>query len=127
MSLVRNRYAKTMAYQKFALSPVEVKAAIRVRYNRTQNLKSLTMTIALQPEQEAFVQTQIATGFYANAAEVISEALRLLEKRNHYDQWVETVRNKIDIAADQLDRGEGIDGETVIAQLKEKLQQARES
>jgi antitoxin ParD1/3/4 len=44
------------------------------------------MTIALQPEQEAFIQTQLATGFYANAAEVISEALRLLEKRNHYDQ-----------------------------------------
>jgi antitoxin ParD1/3/4 len=85
------------------------------------------MTIALQPEQEAFIQTQLSTGQYSSAAEVITEALRLLEKRNHYDQWVEDVRAKIDIAAEQLDRGEGVDGETAISQLKAKLQQARES
>lgn len=84
------------------------------------------MTIALQPEQEAFIQTQLATGHYANAVEVIAEALRLLEKRNHYDQWVEDVRSKIDIAAEQLNHGEGVDGETAIAQLRTKLQQARE-
>ena len=83
------------------------------------------MTIALQPEQEAFIHTQLATGHYANAAEVIAEALRLLEKRNHYDQWVEDVRTKIDVAAEQLDRGEGIDGETAITQLRAKLQNAR--
>jgi antitoxin ParD1/3/4 len=49
-----------------------------------------------------------------------------LEKRNHYDQWVKDVRTKIDIAAEQLDRGEGVDGETAITQLKAKLQQTRE-
>jgi antitoxin ParD1/3/4 len=84
------------------------------------------MTIALQPEQEAFIQTQLATGQYANAAEVIAEALRLLERRNHYDQWVEDVRAQIDIAAEQLDRGEGVEGETVVSQLKLKLQKSRE-
>jgi antitoxin ParD1/3/4 len=50
----------------------------------------------------------------------------LLEKRNHYDEWVEDILAKIDTAATQLDRGEGIDGETAIAQLREKLQQDRE-
>ncbi|MGB8699030.1 MAG: type II toxin-antitoxin system ParD family antitoxin [Thermosynechococcaceae cyanobacterium] len=84
------------------------------------------MTIALKPEQEAFIQTQLSTGRYTDAAAVVSEALRLLEKRNHYDEWVEDVRAKIDIAATQLDQGEGVDGETAIAQLSTKLQQARE-
>jgi antitoxin ParD1/3/4 len=76
----------------------------------------MVMTIALKPEQEAFIQTQLSTGQYTSAADVITEALRLLEKRNHYDQWVEDVRTNIDIAAEQLDRGEGVDGETAIAQ-----------
>jgi antitoxin ParD1/3/4 len=84
------------------------------------------MTIALKPEQEAFIQTQLSTGRYTDAIAVIAEALRLLEKRNHYDDWVEDVRAKIDLAAAQLDRGEGIDGETAIAQLRAKLQEARE-
>jgi putative addiction module CopG family antidote len=53
------------------------------------------MTITLQPEQEQFIQTQLATGRYTNATEVIAEALKLLEKRNHYDRWVEELRNKI--------------------------------
>jgi antitoxin ParD1/3/4 len=33
---------------------------------------------------------------------------------------------KIDIAAQQLERGEGIEGETAIAQLKARLQKKRE-
>ncbi len=80
------------------------------------------MTITLQPEQEQFIQAQLATGRYTSATEVIAEALLLLEKRNQYvslrggaNHWVEDLRVKIDIAAAQLDRGEGIDGETAIA------------
>jgi antitoxin ParD1/3/4 len=79
------------------------------------------MPITLQPEQEQFIQTQLATGRYTNATEVIAEALQLLEKRNHYDRWVEELRNKIDIAAAELDRGEGIDGEIAINQLRARL------
>jgi len=76
------------------------------------------MPITLQPEQEQFIQTQLATGRYSNATEVIAEALQLLAKRNHYDLWVEELRDKIDIAAAELDRGEGVDGEIAINQLR---------
>lgn len=82
------------------------------------------MPITLQPEQERFIQAQLATGRYTNTTEVIQEALKLLENRSHYDLWIEDVRLKIDIAAEQLDRGEGVDGEIAIAQLKEKLLKA---
>jgi antitoxin ParD1/3/4 len=83
------------------------------------------LTIALQPEQEEFIQAQLSAGQYTDAAAVITAALRLLEKRNHYEEWIEDVRAKIDNAATQLDQGKGVDGETAIAQLREKLQQAR--
>jgi antitoxin ParD1/3/4 len=85
------------------------------------------MTIALTPEHEQLIQAQLATGRYANSSEVIAEALKLLEKRNQYDRWVEEVRAKIDLAAEQLDRGDGIDGETAIAQLRAKLYNAHET
>ena len=85
------------------------------------------MPITLQPEQEQFIQTQLATGRYTNATEVIAEALQLLEKRNHYDRWVEELRNKIDIAAAECDRGEGLDGETAINQLRARLHKKREA
>jgi len=78
------------------------------RYNRYNIHVNEPMPITLQPEQEQFIQTQLATGRYINATEVIAEALQLLEKRNHYDRWVEELRNKIDIAAAELDRGEGM-------------------
>ncbi|MCL1491575.1 MAG: type II toxin-antitoxin system ParD family antitoxin [Pseudanabaena sp. Salubria-1] len=85
------------------------------------------MPITLQPEQEQFIQTQLATGRYTNATEVIAEALQLLEKRNHYDRWVEELGNKIDIAAAELDRGEGLDGEIAINQLRARLHKKREA
>jgi antitoxin ParD1/3/4 len=103
-----------------------VKLKIVFRYNRVLTQRIVAMTIVLKPEQEAFIQTQFSTGRYTDATAVIAEALRLLEKRNHYDEWVEDVRAKIDLAAAQLDQGEGIDGETAIAQLRTKLQEARE-
>jgi putative addiction module CopG family antidote len=53
------------------------------------------MTIALKPEQEAFIQTQLSTGRHTDATAVIAEALRLLEKRNHSDGGVKTFAPKL--------------------------------
>ena len=83
------------------------------------------MTIALQPEQEQFIQSQLKAGNYRNAADVITEALRLLEKRDRYDRWVVEMRDKVDVVVAQLDRGEGVDGETAIAALRAKLYQGQ--
>ncbi|HLO84120.1 MAG TPA: type II toxin-antitoxin system ParD family antitoxin [Nostocaceae cyanobacterium] len=85
------------------------------------------MNIQIKPELEQIIQAQMATGRYANPEEVIGKALMLLlEWEKGYQQWVEETREKVDIAIEQLDRGEGIDGEIVIAQLRDKLRQARE-
>ncbi|WP_375470154.1 type II toxin-antitoxin system ParD family antitoxin [uncultured Nostoc sp.] len=85
------------------------------------------MNIILKPEIEQFIQAQIATGRYANAEEVISQALKLLEKQDkEYQEWVEETRQKVDVAIAELERGEGLDGETVVMQILDRFQKARE-
>ncbi|WP_414566976.1 ribbon-helix-helix domain-containing protein [Nostoc sp. CCY 9925] len=86
------------------------------------------MNIQIKPELEQIIQAQIAIGRYANPEEVISKALKLLlQWEEGYQQWVEETRQKVDVAIEQLDREEGIDGEIVVEQLREKLRQARET
>lgn len=81
------------------------------------------MQIQLKPEHEQFIQTQIASGKYTN----IDIAFRLLEKLNsEHVQWVEETRQKVDVAITALKRGEGLDGETVVMQILDKFQQARD-
>ncbi|MDB9476819.1 ribbon-helix-helix domain-containing protein [Dolichospermum circinale] len=85
------------------------------------------MNIEIKPELEQIIQAQIATGRYTNPEDVISKALKLLlEWDKGYQNWVEETREKVDVAIEQLDRGEGINGEVVISQLRDKLRQARE-
>ncbi|NET70081.1 MAG: type II toxin-antitoxin system ParD family antitoxin, partial [Sphaerospermopsis sp. SIO1G2] len=70
---------------------------------------------------------QIATGKYATPEDVICKALTLLlEWEKGYKQWVEETQAKVDIAIEQLDRGEGIEGDVVIAKLRDKLRQTGE-
>ncbi|MBD2503252.1 ribbon-helix-helix domain-containing protein [Anabaena azotica] len=86
------------------------------------------MNIQLKPELEQIIEAQIATGRYSDAEEVISKALKLLlEWEQGYQQWIEETRQKVEVAIEQLDRGEGIDGEVVIERLRSKLRQAREA
>ncbi|MEA5535455.1 ribbon-helix-helix domain-containing protein [Crocosphaera sp. XPORK-15E] len=84
------------------------------------------MNIILNSKLENLIKQQIISGKYTSIDNVLEEALNLLEKRNQYEQWIEEIGQKIDIAAQQLDRGEGIDGETAINQLRKNLQQNKE-
>jgi len=85
------------------------------------------MNITLKAEIEQFIQAQLATGRYVNAEEVISKALKLLEKQDkEYQEWVEETRQKVDVAIAELERGEGLDGETVVMQILDRFQKARE-
>ncbi len=78
------------------------------------------MNLLLKPEHQKLIEAQLNTGRYANPDEIIAEALELLNKRDQYQEWSEEIGRKIDIAAQQLDRGEGIDGESAIALLRKK-------
>jgi antitoxin ParD1/3/4 len=91
------------------------------------------MKITLKPEQEKFIEAQVTSGRYPSAEEVIAAALALIADRsdpkesNTYQKWVEETRPKVATGIAQLDRGEGIDGETVIARLQEKFRKIREN
>ncbi|MEG5160212.1 type II toxin-antitoxin system ParD family antitoxin [Microcoleus sp. AT3-A2] len=91
------------------------------------------MKITLKPEQQKFIEAQVTSGRYPSAEEVIAAALELLadnsdpKESNSYHKWVEETRPKVSTGIAQLDRGEGIDGEIVIARLQEKFRKMREN
>ena len=76
------------------------------------------MNISLTPELERMVDNKVKSGRYASASEVIREGLRLLEEQEQ--QRLSEVRQKIDRAIDQLDRGLGIPGPEARARLRQR-------
>ena len=84
------------------------------------------MNISLTPEQKKFVESQIAKGKYANTQQVVDSALKLLERKEQsYQQWLEETRQKVTVGLKQLERGEKVDGEIVMAEFEEKFEQMR--
>ena len=83
----------------------------------------MSMNLPLTPEQEDFVQQELAIGNYTSATDLLADALQLLAKRRRYDQWARDVQEKVAIAAAELERGEGVDGETAVAALRARLHQ----
>jgi antitoxin ParD1/3/4 len=84
--------------------------------------------LTLTPEHEQLIQSQLATGRYANAEEVLGIALQLLTRLDREQQvWIEETREKIAEGIAELDRGEGLDGPTVMNQYLQQFQAAREN
>jgi antitoxin ParD1/3/4 len=85
------------------------------------------MDIILNSEQEKFIQSQLKKGRYSNVEEIIDRALKILQKQEQdYENWVNETRVKAEIGLKQLEKGQKVDGETVIAQLQEKLDRLRQ-
>jgi antitoxin ParD1/3/4 len=83
------------------------------------------MYIQLKPEQEQFIQAQMASGRFTNADDVINEAFKLLEER---EQRLEELRQKISVGTEQIAQGRVTDGEIVFARLQGKIRKiAQES
>jgi antitoxin ParD1/3/4 len=82
------------------------------------------MSIALKPEQQQFIQQQIALGRFGSEEEVLEKALQLLSSQYlEYDNWVEDTRAKIDEAQAEIDRGEGIPLDVAMTQLRDAQNQ----
>jgi antitoxin ParD1/3/4 len=85
------------------------------------------MDIILNSEQEKFIQSQLKKGKYSNVEQIIARALKILQKQEQdYENWVNETRVKAEIGLKQLEKGQKVDGETVIAQLQEKLERLRQ-
>ena len=76
------------------------------------------MNVSLTPALERFVQEKVHSGRYTSASEVVREALRLLEEHEKVRAvQLAEFREEIDRRLASLDRGEGLDGATALAQL----------
>ena len=78
--------------------------------------------MSFTPRQAKFLADCVASGRYQSMSEVVREGLRLLEDRQERRQAeLERARALIQEGADQLDRGEVIDGETFFREWDEEL------
>ena len=81
------------------------------------------MNITLSPEQEKFIQSQIARGNYQDDEQVIKEALTILEIINQENDQkrLEELREKIALGLEDVKQGNVTDGELVFERLQERL------
>jgi antitoxin ParD1/3/4 len=80
------------------------------------------MNVVIPPELNPFVQQMISCGSYRDENELLIEGLRLLKSR-------EQLRVDVNAGIEQLEAGQGLDGEEVFARLEERARRltARES
>ncbi len=82
------------------------------------------MSIELKPEQEKFIEAQVANGKYNSPQEVVDRMFVIFERfQDGYEEWLEDTRQKIEEGIESLDKGEGIDGQLVINRLRKRLHQ----
>lgn len=82
------------------------------------------MNIVLKPEYEEFIRSQIQSGKYGSAEELIGEAIALLRERK---QLIEELRQKIEVGTAQIAKGQVTDGELVFARIQEKIDKMQQS
>jgi antitoxin ParD1/3/4 len=75
-----------------------------------------------------FYEEILGKGEFQTVDEVINAALALLEsERLAYQTWLVDTRAKVEEGIAALERGEVVDGEAFVNQLRARLQQAREA
>lgn len=80
------------------------------------------ISVSFTPQQAEFLANCVASGRYQSTSEVVREGLRLLEDRQQRRQAeLERARTLIKEGADQLDRGQVVDGETFFREWDEEL------
>ena len=86
------------------------------------------MHVTLSPEHEKLVREKLQSGEFDNADALVGHALQFLVAREEEDRrHRQAIREKIDRGIEQLERGEGVDGEQVFAELEAKLDEAEQA
>lgn len=78
-------------------------------------------SVSISHHFEDFIAGQIQAGRYDTASEVVRAALRLLEEHEvTYQDKLEALKSRLKQGVDQLDQGQGIDGEAFFEELLER-------
>ena len=84
------------------------------------------MNVWLSPEWEKFVSATVESGRYTSPAEVVREALRLLEKHERARAAeVEELNRELEHRLASLDRGEHVEPSVVRASIQRKSDERR--
>jgi putative addiction module CopG family antidote len=78
------------------------------------------MTIEIPPEHQQFVRAAIASGQFASEAQVVGEALRLLEEQGRQADYL---REEMRLGLSDLERGDYVEWDD--ASLKTLLEQVK--
>ena len=69
-----------------------------------------TRNINLTDHLDRFIETEVGSGLYGNASEVVREGLRLMERRKQEDRAkLKWLRGAVRKGLDEIDRGEGLE------------------
>ncbi len=82
-------------------------------------MNTTTLSISLPEALEEHVQKRVAEGAFSNASEFVRALIRLDKEQQ---DKLTALRDAVAVGAGQLDRGEGLDGERVFAELLCELQ-----
>jgi antitoxin ParD1/3/4 len=69
-----------------------------------------TRNINLTDRLDRFIETEVGSGRYGNASEVVREGLRLMERRKQEERAkLKWLRGAVSEGLDQIERGEGLE------------------
>ena len=83
-------------------------------------MSTTTLNISLPEALKEHVRRRVAEGGFSNASDFVRALIRLDKEQQ---EKVAALRRDIAVGLDQLDRGEGLDGERVFAELLDKGRQ----
>ncbi|EMB14341.1 ribbon-helix-helix domain-containing protein [Rhodopirellula europaea] len=78
------------------------------------------MNVQLSPDAMQFVRGLVASGQFESAEAAVAAGVQLLKSQQQ-------LRAEVQKGIDELDAGQGIDGEVVFAQLRDRARIAMES
>jgi antitoxin ParD1/3/4 len=82
-------------------------------------MSTTTLNISLPEALKEHVQKRVAEGAFSNASDFVRALIRLDKEQQ---EKLAALRGAIAVGIDQLDRGEGLDGERVFANLLDESQ-----
>jgi antitoxin ParD1/3/4 len=82
-------------------------------------MSTTTLNISLPEALKEHVQRRVAEGVFSNASDFVRALIRLDKEQQ---EKLAALRGAVAVGVDQLERGEGLDGERVFAELLDESQ-----